>query len=134
VESEGSETEKSGKSWWNPEQLDRHPASRWCSCITGQALRPPEAPMGALGTRKELLCGHSLQMTWRVHLHINALMAQELYPGAPMISARPISPDERQASWLDTIPNVVVRRVTRPDIPNAVGKNLEGDFWIIVPT
>jgi len=34
----------------------------------------------------------------------------------------------------DAIPNVVVRRVTRPDIPNAVGKNLEGDFWIIVPT
>jgi hypothetical protein len=35
---------------------------------------------------------------------------------------------------LDTIPNVVVRRVTRPDIPDAVGKNLEGDSWIIVPT
>jgi len=28
----------------------------------------------------------------------------------------------------------VVRRVTQPDIPNAVGKNLEGDSWIIVPT
>ena len=34
----------------------------------------------------------------------------------------------------DAIPNGVVRRVTRPDIPNAVGKNWEGDFWIIVPT
>ncbi len=34
----------------------------------------------------------------------------------------------------DAIPNVVVRRVTRPDIPDAVGKNWEGDSWIIVPT
>ena len=34
----------------------------------------------------------------------------------------------------DTIANVVVRRVTRPDIPDAVGKNLEGNSWIIVPT
>jgi hypothetical protein len=34
----------------------------------------------------------------------------------------------------ETIPIVVVRRVTRPAIPNAVGKNWEGDFWIIVPT
>jgi len=34
----------------------------------------------------------------------------------------------------DAIPKVVVRRVTGPDIPDAVGKNLEGDSWIIVPT
>jgi hypothetical protein len=27
-----------------------------------------------------------------------------------------------------------VRRETRPDIPDAVGRNLEGDFWIIVLT
>ncbi len=34
----------------------------------------------------------------------------------------------------DAIAKVVVRRVTRPDIPDAVGKNVEGDSWIIVPT
>ena len=33
----------------------------------------------------------------------------------------------------DAILNIVVRRGTRPDIPDAVGKNLEGDSWIIVP-
>jgi len=38
------------------------------------------------------------------------------------------------ATGLDAIPNVVVRRGTQPDIPNAVGKNVEGDSWIIVPT
>jgi hypothetical protein len=27
-----------------------------------------------------------------------------------------------------------VRRGTRPDIPDAVGKNLEGDSWIVVRT
>jgi hypothetical protein len=29
---------------------------------------------------------------------------------------------------------VCVRRGTRPDIPDAVGKNLEGDSWVIVLT
>ena len=35
---------------------------------------------------------------------------------------------------LDAIPIVVVRRGTQPDIPDAVGKNLEGDSWIVVLT
>ena len=34
----------------------------------------------------------------------------------------------------DAIAKVVVRRGTRPDIPDAVGKNLEGDSWIVVLT
>jgi hypothetical protein len=34
----------------------------------------------------------------------------------------------------EAIPIVVVRRGTRPDIPDAIGKNLEGDFWVIVFT
>ncbi len=55
--------------------------------------------MCPLGTRKEPLCGRSPQMIWRVYLHLYALIAQELHPDASMISARPISPDERQGSW-----------------------------------
>ena len=49
-------------------------------------------------------------------------------------------PDRRRKSLSplllveDAIPKVVVRRETRPDIPDAVGKNLEGYSWIIVPT
>lgn len=31
-------------------------------------------------------------------------------------------------------PTGSVRRETRPDIPDTIGKNLEGDSWIIVPT
>ena len=38
------------------------------------------------------------------------------------------------ALFPDTIPKVVVRRGTRPDIPDAVGKNLEGYSWIVVLT
>ncbi len=34
----------------------------------------------------------------------------------------------------DAIPKVVVRRGTRPDIPDAVGKNLERYSWIVVLT
>jgi len=34
----------------------------------------------------------------------------------------------------DAIAKVVVRRGTRPDIPDAVGKNLEGYSWIVVLT
>ena len=64
-------------------------------------------------------------------------------PGMPFI---PHSDDQltaiqkacsSQFRWglvLDTIPYVVVRRGTRPDIPDAVGKNLEGDSWVIVLT
>src|SRR5437763_13690750 len=55
--------------------------------------------MCPLGTRKEPGCRRSLQMIWRVHLHINALIAQELHPDTSMRSARPISPDERQGCW-----------------------------------
>ena len=38
------------------------------------------------------------------------------------------------ADQMDAIPNVVVRRGTRPGIPDAVGKNWEGDSWIVVLT
>jgi hypothetical protein len=39
-----------------------------------------------------------------------------------------------EIKFLDAIPIVVVRRGTRPDIPNAVGKNVERYSWIIVLT
>ena len=32
------------------------------------------------------------------------------------------------------MPGFVVRRGTRPDIPDAIGMNLEGDSWVIVFT
>jgi hypothetical protein len=41
---------------------------------------------------------------------------------------------EDRSSRQDAMPISVVRRETRPDIPDAVGKNLEGDFWVIVFT
>ena len=42
--------------------------------------------------------------------------------------------DDTCSGHYDARLNVVVRRVTQPDIPDSVGKNLEGDSWIIVPT
>jgi hypothetical protein len=41
---------------------------------------------------------------------------------------------DKEGTKSDAIPIVVVRRGTRPDIPDAVGKNLEGNSWIVVLT
>ena len=94
-------TNRLGNSLWETEQGDVHRRRSPRAGIARKPLLPRQPPMSTLGARKESLCGLLLQMIRRVYMDIYTLTAQKLHPGASMLSARPISPDERQGSWFE---------------------------------
>jgi hypothetical protein len=87
--------ERSGKAFWDAEQLDRDLASRWIPRIASEPFRPRKASVRPLRAGKDHLC-----LTWRSdgggwQAHLDALMSLELPTGAPVLSAVPVPPEQR---------------------------------------
>src|SRR5260370_7410632 len=84
------QTERSGKAFWDAEQLDRDPASRWIPRIASEPFRPRKASVRPLRAGKDHIC-----LTWRSdggggQAHLDPLMSPALPPGPPLLSPVPV--------------------------------------------
>ena len=92
------QTERGGKDVWDAEQLDRDLASRWSTRIANEPLCPREARVRSLRAGKD-----HFHFAWRScggrrQAHLDALVSHELHPGAPVLSAAPIPPEQRRGT------------------------------------
>jgi hypothetical protein len=93
-----------GKTFGDPEQLDRDLACCSRTSITNETRCPREAGVSTLRARKDHVHiggRRGGRWRWRRQAHLNALMAHELHTGAPVFSAAPISPQERGGTHLE---------------------------------
>lgn len=68
--------------------------------IASQALLPGQAGMGTLRTREDHRLAGGRRLGSRLHLHVHPLSAHELDAGAPLLSARPVSPEQGSGATL----------------------------------
>ena len=82
------QSERGGKVFWDTEQLESDPTSRWGSRIASQPFLPTEAIMGTLGTGQRRRCdsSESAEARWLV-LHLQPLVSHRRHArrgvGAP---------------------------------------------------
>lgn len=81
----------------DPEQLDRHSASRWRSHIASQPLCPREPIMCPLGTGKGRRRGGWSGRAPQLRLDRHALVARQLDTCPPMQPSIPVPPQERSS-------------------------------------
>ena len=91
----GWQAKKGGKSVWDAEELDGGQARRWGAGIACQTLGERQPIVGPLGPRKDRRHGLDLRLWGTLDFH--PLAVQELYTGASMLSAAPITPEEGRA-------------------------------------
>lgn len=89
------QAEEGSEGVWHSEELDSGLWSGWGTGIAHKPLLPAEAIMSPLSTRQDERLLLWSRWEGRIKRHLDALMAQELYAGAPMFSAAPIPPEQR---------------------------------------
>jgi hypothetical protein len=92
------QTERSGKDFWDAEQLNRDVASRWSTRIASEPLCPREARVRSLRAGKD-----HFRFRWRSgggrrQAHLDPLVSHELHPGASVRSPAPIAPEKRSGT------------------------------------
>ena len=95
------EVEESGKGVRDTEQLDRDQTLGWGTGIAREPLVPAKAIMRPLRPRKERRQRVWAELVGQADLDFYPLVAQELHASAAMLSAAPISPQERGRTHLE---------------------------------
>ena len=95
------QTQRSRKAFWNTEEPDGHLARCGNSRVASEPLRPIETVMGALrpGQRRSRAIGTSRER--RRHLHLQALISQEMHAGLTITPPAPVPPQERSRPDLE---------------------------------
>lgn len=130
-----SQTESSGKAFWDAKEPDRDLSSSESMRITSQPLLPGETRMGPLRPGKR--CGRNGERDiCRLYLDLHPLVAQELDASPPMIPSMPITPEDRRRTdhhWMQqhadlarlcrrrATPLTLLTQRTGPTAPNAGG-------------
>jgi hypothetical protein len=87
--------ERGSKGCWDAEELDRDGPSCWKTRIASQPLRPRETRVRPLRTGQDhVRCARPRGDGWR-QAPLEAVVSHELHAGAPVLSAAPISPEQR---------------------------------------
>src|SRR5258706_136980 len=93
--SSARQTEEGGEGFWNTEQCDADLRSSWGTRIASEPLVPRETIMRPLspgqGGRRDVWAGRG----GRLHLHHQALAAQQLHARSAMEPPAPVLPEER---------------------------------------
>jgi hypothetical protein len=87
------QAERGSKAFWDAEQLDGDPASRWRTYIASEPLCPREARVSALRTGEDHVRG-GRRSGRRRQAHLDALVSRELHAGTPVDSAAPVAPEQ----------------------------------------
>jgi hypothetical protein len=82
---------------WHAEELDAHLSLAWRTCIACQALCPREPKVRPLRPRKDRRRRRGATLAGRIRglPHLDVLSMHQLHTGAPVLSATPISPEQR---------------------------------------
>lgn len=92
------QTEQDGKALWNPKQSDCDLTSRWTTRIASEPHLPREARVGTLRAGQNHVHGDCRRGgRWR-QADFQALVSHELDTGAPVCSAVPIAPEQRDGT------------------------------------
>jgi hypothetical protein len=97
----GRHAEEGGEGIWHSEQGDGWSTSRGVTGISCQPLMPREAVMRTLRPRKGGRREIWLVLVGRTWLDVHPLVAQELYEGAAILSATPVSPQQGSRASLE---------------------------------
>ena len=89
------QTEQDGKAFWDAEQSDRHLTRCGDLRVASEPLCPREARMGTLRAGQDHFRAAKRNCGGRRQAHLDALVSHELDTGTPVLSAAPISPEQR---------------------------------------
>lgn len=87
--------EQAGSVCRDSEEFDCYLTSRWRARVAREPLRPREASVGTLRAGKDYLFWGGRSWGGRQEAHLDALVSPELHTGTPVLSAAPISPEQR---------------------------------------
>jgi hypothetical protein len=88
------QTERGGKGFWDAKQSDRHLIRGWATRIASEPLCPRETRVCALRAGEDHVRS-GRRSGRRRQAHLDALESHQLLTGAPVLSAAPVTPEQR---------------------------------------